>query len=647
MPSFPASDSSGVRRRFTFGRFAISAVVAAALLVGPPVSETASARPAGAFFEKLATLLDKAGVDRDSIEMARYSVNETSHAGVVFSHAAAQDYPFFALVGAVKASKDKDLPGIGVFTQSKCESPVTAIDVVFGTADQHIDNAKGKADTKTLIGGAKAIAADYAKQTTAEAKAEAQSQLAESIPYFGEIKTICSFGFETNFAMDRNFQQAASKTSGDILLVYRSFRDGEYATGISTLGTLGISGEMACGLVDTLVDESLIGRTPLLGDLAKGACSGFVGKVLDGAVGIVKGGVGLVEAGVSYIWEGGKAGACKIYSLVGSGCSKASPPDPLTLAVGGAQNWCAARGGLGEGNFPNASNFGFNCNDGSVCRRKNGGATMCVTAEEKAANAAQRRALLDADLAVAGSKLAQWQSQFVGMWQPMCVNGDNGCRNAITNASGGVRGQALTAAKGGDSVASYFTVTNAAKTKAEAAALAAIEESRFRRNPAKWAAGVDKIAATKCLDAQCKAELETLKATIVQTIAGQHKMKPKALYTTMTPILVSGNRAVRDYVTMSLSRAGKQPVGASPIKPGTPVVVPPAGRVTVPPVAPARPTGAPVSSKPSTPTAVPSAPSATPVLRRVPTPPAPAPTKPAPTESEPSPSTGERPPRGG
>ncbi len=555
-------------------RRTIAAIAAGALLMTPAATPVATAKPAGPFFEKVAEYLVKAGVSPDAIEMARYTVNQTRHAGIVYTHAAAQDYPFFALVGAVKAVKNKDLPGIGPFSQAKCETPVTLIDVVFGKADSYVDNAKGKQDTQALVSGAKDFAAAYAKETTAQAKAEVQSQLAETIPYFGEIKTICSFAFETDFAIEKNFQQAASKTSQDIHKIYRSFRDGEYATGVGTLLTLGVSGEVACGLVDTLVDQSLIGRTPLLGDLAKAACSGFVGKVIDGFAGIIKGGVGLIEDGVSYAWQGAKAGACAVYSLVGSGCSKAPPPDPLTLAVGGAQNWCAARGGLSAGNFPNASNFSFNCNDGSACRRKNGGATMCVTAEEKAANTAQRRALLDADLAVAGGKLAQWQSQFVTMWQPMCVNGDNDCRNAITNASGGVRGQALTAAKSGNSVANYFAVTDAAKIKAEAAALAAIEESRFRLNPAKWAAGVDKIAATKCLDAQCKAELETLKTTIVQAIAGQHKMKPKALYATMTPILVSGDTALRGYVVASLARAGGRPVGPGAVPPAGPIKVP-------------------------------------------------------------------------
>lgn len=647
MSEFPIPNAFRRSRSFAFGRLAISVAAVAGLLFSPPVSETASAKPAGAFFEKVADFLQNVGVDRDSIEMARYSINQPSHASIVVSHASAQDYPFFALVGAVKAAKNKNLPGIGTFTQGKCETPVTAIDVVFGTADQHIDNAKGKQDTKTLVGGAKAIAADYAKKTTAEAKAEAQNQLAEAIPYFGEIKTICSFAFETDFTIDRNFQQVASKASGDILLVYRSFRDGEYATGIATLGTLGISGDMACGLVDTLVDQSLIGRTPLLGDLAKGACSGFVGKVLDGGLGIVKGGVGLIEDGVSYVWEGGKAGVCKIYSLVGSGCSKAERPDLNAQLTAAAQNWCSARGGLSGNALGSAPAFRFRCNDGSMCEKREKGAAMCVTAEEKAANEAQRKATLLADLDFATGKLGQWQRDFVGRWQPLCVDRDSICRNEIGGAGLQVRVEAMKLTKTNANVQAYFTVVDYYRQIAEQAAAQAIEDSYFRIKPAKWAATVDETAATKCLDAQCKTEIAAVKTTIVQTIAGQHKAKPKAHYTTMTPILVSGNRAVRDYVTMSLSRAGKQPVGASPIKPGTPVVAPPAGGVTVPPVAPARPTSAPVVSKPPTPTAAPSAPSATPALRRVTVPPVPAPTKPAPTESEPPPPTGGRPPRGG
>jgi hypothetical protein len=110
----------------------------------------------------LSTLEQSGGVDPDTIEMARYAINSPSNAAVVFQHAASLDYPFFAIVGAVKAVKNQNLPGIGVFTEGACLSPIAAIDPIFDSASSYIDDAAGQATTTGVVNQAKQYAAAYA-----------------------------------------------------------------------------------------------------------------------------------------------------------------------------------------------------------------------------------------------------------------------------------------------------------------------------------------------------------------------------------------------------------------------------------------------------------------------------------------------------
>ena len=265
----------------------------AAALAVLPLSFTASA-PAEAFpgenlFNKLAGMLVKVGVNPDAIEMTRYTLKEPTKASTVFGHAAAQDYPFFALVGAVKAAKNKNFPGIGKFDQAACNTPITAIDVVFGKADAYVDNAKGKQDTNAVVGAAKQYAADYAKATTAQAKQELKDELAANIPYFGEIETICSFAFQTNFAIETAAINQIKATVTSIRRTYSALGDGDFVTAASEMFKLGAGKEVTCAFIDSAVGGGIVGRTPVLGTLAKNACAGFVGTVIDGFTGMVKG----------------------------------------------------------------------------------------------------------------------------------------------------------------------------------------------------------------------------------------------------------------------------------------------------------------------------------------------------------------------
>lgn len=555
----------------TIGR-QICGLIAAVALLGGPVSTAPAAAQSGALFEKIASILIQLGTDPDQIEAARYAINEPTHASIVYSHAAAQDYPFFALVAAAKAARKTGLGPAGPFTRARCEMPVTSIDMVFGKADQYIDDGKGKVDTNRVTGAAADYAANYAKAQTAAAKEEVVAQLSENIPYFGEIKSICSFAFDTNFKAEKNIQQVVGPSVTKIISIYDAFSNGEVVSGVATLISMGASPQVACAFVDGAIETSMIGRTPVLSDLAKGACSSFAGKIIDGGKGIIMGGVGLVEAGVSYLWEGGKVGVCKVYSLVGGACSSAAPPpDAATQFLNGVNNYCAPHGGLGAASInsggirrdpvanPQAgtetvgtiSEYSFNCNDGTMCRKKPNGVVQCVTAAEKAARNAQLAQLLQSDLAI---KLPQWRNNFTARWISQCPYGEGICVGAMKIIASG--SEALVKKQAASTpTASFAFVSGTRLRSAETEAATALEEARFRVLPLRWGTDLDSLSANQCLDQQCRDEIKTLKDTILQVVAGQHKMKPKAPYSTMSFYLSEGSKAARDYVVASKVRA--------------------------------------------------------------------------------------------
>lgn len=579
-----------------FKRGLISAIAVIALLGGPSATAPAQAQ-SGALFEKIAGILVQFGTDPDQIEAARYTINEPTHASIVYSHAVAQDYPFFALVGAAKAARKNGLGPAGPFTQAKCEMPITAIDLVFGKADQYIDNSKGKADTNRVTGAAADYAAYYAKAQTEAAKEEVVNQLSENIPYFGEIKTICSFAFNTNFKAEKDVFNAVGGITTKIVSTYDAFKNGEYVTGVATLISLGASPQIACSFVDGAIESSLIGRTPILSDLAKGACSSFVGKIIDGGKGIIMGGVGLAEAGVNYLWEGGKVGVCKVYSLIGGACSSAPPPpDAATQFLAGATNYCAPHGGLGAASInsggvrrdpisnPQAgmetvggiTEYSFNCNNGTKCRKKSNGVVQCVTATEIAARNAQLSQLLQTDLSI---KLPQWRNNFNARWMSQCPFADGNCMAAFKIIASGT--EALIKQDAAKSpYSSYYFIAGTRLRNAEAEAASALENARFSLLPIRWGVDMDQRAANQCLDQQCRDEIKTLKETILQVVAGQHKMKPKAPYSTMSFYLSEGDKTAREYVVNSKVRASNRmrpsqlPTPPVAPKPGQPIKIP-------------------------------------------------------------------------
>ncbi len=83
---------------------------------------------------------------------------------------------------------------------------------------------------------------------------------------------------------------------------------------------LGLKPEIACDIVDQAVSGGAIGRTPVLGTLAKGACKGFAGKVINAV------GDGLGYAKDKAV-QGAKAVGCFVLTPWGV-CDKRTPPPP-------------------------------------------------------------------------------------------------------------------------------------------------------------------------------------------------------------------------------------------------------------------------------------------------------------------------------
>lgn len=534
-----------------------------------PLSLTASA-PAEAFpgenlFNKLAEILVKVGVSPDAIELTRYTLKEPVKASTVFGHAAAQDYPFFALVGAVKAARDKTFPGIGKFDQAACNSPITAIDAVFGKADAYVANAKGKQDTSLVVGAAKQYAADYAKAMTAQAKQQAKDELAANIPYFGEIETICSFAFQTNFAIEATAINQFKATVTSIRRTYSALSDGDFVTAAAEMFKLGANKQLTCSFIDSAVGGGIVGRTPVLGKLAKGACEGFVGTVLDGMTGLVKGGVGVVEAGLNWGWSAGKTGVCEVYSWFGSGCSK-----PIKLSTDqqnqiNATKWCAPYGGLKAGLF-NGDKWSFTCNDKSMCRSRPRLAPVCQVEADRLAWEAQQRDLIDLEFR---AKQPAWQKAFLATWQPQCPLSNNQCRNLVGGINLATAGE-IQAHRKQDPNATYALVTGLRYINAEAKAREVIEAEKFRVLPPAWKAQWDAGWTKKCPDAQCRDMALMMSDTIVKTVAGQKKLKPNQPYSAMSPLYAGAATSMGQEYVKALGRAGKAGPGtATPTAPPT------------------------------------------------------------------------------
>ena len=508
-------------------------------------------------------------IPADVIELARFTIDYPTDAASVYSHAVAQDYPFFALIGAAKAMKNQKLPGIGTFTYDKCIFPVAVVDTVFAKADQQVDNAAGKAKTKGAADAAKEYAADYAKAQTQAAKDEVNAQLMQAVPYFGEIRTICRFAFETDLQIEKDLKKIVSKTASDIKRAYDSFSSGDVVAGVATLMSLGLDAGIACSFVDQAVGGGIIGRTPGLGTLAVAACKGFVGAIIDGVRGIIVGGLGIAEKGVTVVYEAGKAAACAVYSLLGGGCSKSPPPpDYGTQMIKGAEAWCAPYGGMKafseqspagpngihtpsrtgpaapggptEVQMKEGAGYVFTCNDGlSACRVENG-IKKCVTGPEVLERRQQQAMLIDQEFK---TKLPAWGAAFVARWQPLCPTSQ--CKTAM----GLHRLNAELKAKQqheADPQKPYQFITWTLFQEADRFAAASLEEWRFKAGPDQWAAKFEAYWTAECPDTKCVTAIKIHRTGSVLAVKQGHEKSPAASYAAIsTPIYAAADKGAR------------------------------------------------------------------------------------------------------
>ena len=408
----------------------------------------------------------------------------------------------------------RDLPGIGTFDEGACLSPIRAIDQVFGSAPGFVDDLAGQAKTTGVINQAKQYATQYAQQQSDAGKQQAVAELSQNVPYFGDLPVICDFAFNTNFKTERNIQAVVSETVRAIRDAYNSFKDGDIGDGVDRLVSAGFDSGTICKLADQIVSGGAISGTPILGDIAQGACKGFAGAIIKG--------VGTVG---KTLYNGGKAVvnavACAVESLWG-GCDSDDPPPPPPSGIGNAAAFCAPYGGIqsamSKTNAPD--DYSVVCNDGSKCIARPGKPPACATGAQIAAHeakvAAEAAAHYQEDLA----KLAAWQDQFVPVWGGECE--DDKCRNAMPwfRTGGAANAKQMLATSTGNMTPDWNTLHFLTLLPVEKQAQAEIDASKQRfadlnkQITANASTGWEEIAVAiwskQCFDDQCKQEVASI-----------------------------------------------------------------------------------------------------------------------------------------
>jgi hypothetical protein len=451
-------------------------------------------------------VLDYAGIDPDAIEAARFAIHSPDHAAKVFGHAAEYDIPFFAIVGAVKAAKDKSFGGV-TFSEGICVAPIAMVDQVFGASSAYIDDAAGKAKTTGIVNTAKQYGVKYAKEQNATARQQLLDTLTENVPYFNELPVICDFAFNTSFTVERNIQSVVNDQVRDLRDAYNAFADGEISDGISKLLEVGITAETACKIADDAISGGFITKTPILGDIASSACQGFAGTVIKG---IASGAKAVYNKGKQFIEDA----ACTVAGLLG-GCDDADPPPPTGYST--ASGFCAPFGGvqslLSKNNQPD--DWSVICNDGSACRARPGKETACQTA--------------------ARTELRKWTDAFWGKWVDACQ--EDICRNnmpAIREA-GFEAGIATIAAQ---PTIGWPALYNTAVAEYDGEAQAELDASQVRfvqinksitENASQgWVELTTAVWAKKCWDQQCRTEVEVLAREFGKALIAAQDAEPDA-----------------------------------------------------------------------------------------------------------------------
>jgi hypothetical protein len=257
----------------------------------------------------LFSLLKQYHPDKDGIEFARYYIYNPKHGDVIYTRVAGQDYAFIAILVAAKAARNqKILPGGQPFGYAQCMTPITMFDAVFAKSGDYINKYGQEEHVK-----------GYLQAQNQEAKNEAASQLAEYVPYWNEIPSICHFTFNTDFQDEKHLRETLTGSWKLIRGAFEDFGNGNVPAGIAKLLQTGVNGDTACMIADNAISGGAIGKTPVVGSIAKNVCSGFAGTLIKG-INTVVGGV--VNAVGEFIGDA----ACTIG--IGS-CSGNAPLDGL------------------------------------------------------------------------------------------------------------------------------------------------------------------------------------------------------------------------------------------------------------------------------------------------------------------------------
>jgi hypothetical protein len=369
-------------------------------LLAPGAALAGSPGPlADKFFEAVKSVAP----DPDEVELARYYVYEPAHAEPVYSKASGQDYVFIAILVAGKAAKNEKFPHIGVFDYNACMLPINAFDAVFSKAGEFIEKY-GKEDHVKA----------YLHAENKEAKDKASAELAEYVPYWEDIPHICHFTFFTTLQRDKELKNTFSDRVGTMKKAYNDFADGNIVGGVDKLISVGVNGKVACTLADDIIGGGLIGKTPVLGNIAKEACAGFAGKVI-GTVTDVAGYVpGQVFKGINNLGDT-LAGQTKHMPVEQYYKLYWEPRVPEAVAAGKGGTWTPFVTGIW-----NTCRHYFDTHTMSADSARE----TCDYQRDKlftpAVNAYAKTEENRADIA---KKLPVWGKEFVDKWHPQCADG--------------------------------------------------------------------------------------------------------------------------------------------------------------------------------------------------------------------------------
>ena len=217
-------------------------------------------------------------VDPDSVEAARYYIDSYDHATVVYGRVASYDLVFIAILGTAKAVRDQNIPKLNVpFKEETCMAPLGLVDAAFSKTNEFLNSSAGS-DSR--------VKAAFDAQTV-DARAQANEQLANVIPYWREIPDICHFTFNTHFTKEVDFKKVVTGVSTVIESSYNSFSQGDVVSGVAKLVTIGVNPQIACAIAEATAGP--LGKIPGFSALAHGVCSTFAGVIIKGVSAVYNG----------------------------------------------------------------------------------------------------------------------------------------------------------------------------------------------------------------------------------------------------------------------------------------------------------------------------------------------------------------------